>query len=70
MYGSRSTLLALTIALGAITLGRTTTAFAQTTVPAQTSASADTTSGARPTPTGGVTQQALDDAALGGIRAL
>jgi phosphate-selective porin OprO/OprP len=70
MYGSRSTLLALTIALGAITLGRTTTASAQTTVPAQTSASADTTIGATPAPAGGVTQQALDDAALARIREL
>ena len=74
MYGSRSTTLALTIALGAITLGRPTTASAQTTIPAQTStASADTTNAtkaATTTTTGGVTQQALDPAALARIKEL
>ena len=73
MYGSPSTTLALTIALGAITLGRPT-ASAQTTLPAQTSAvSADTTGnvkGASGASAGSVAQQALDQAALARIRAL
>jgi phosphate-selective porin OprO/OprP len=73
MYGSRSTTLALAIALGAITLGYTTESLAQTTVPTQTSPeSADTTSDAKAAtaPTGAVTQQALDQAALSRIREL
>jgi phosphate-selective porin OprO/OprP len=73
MYGSRLTTLALAIALGAITLGYTTESLAQTTVPTQTPPeSADTTSDAKAAagPTGAVTQQALDQAALSRIREL
>ena len=71
MSGSRSTTLALTIALGAITLGHAAPAAAQTTVPTQTStASADTTSDAKVTTAGSIAQQALDQAALARIHEL
>mgnify|MGYP007010105379 CR=1 FL=1 len=73
MYGSRSTTLALTIALGAITLGRPMTASAQTTIPTPPTATADTASATKAVSTvtaGGVTQQALDQAALARIKEL
>jgi phosphate-selective porin OprO/OprP len=71
MYGSRSTTIALTIALGAITLGRAATTSAQTTVPTRPStATADTTNAATAAPAGTVTQQALDQDAVERIKVL
>jgi phosphate-selective porin OprO/OprP len=72
MYGPRSAIFALTIALGAIISARATVAAAQTTVTAQPS-DRTTTSDSKPSPaatTGGVTQQAIDQASLARITEL